>query len=62
MTLEHKPEHHIKSAHEESAVAHITFADESGMLQFLADNRKAIRSVHEHWNVDWEPMLTFVAR
>lgn len=62
MTLQHKPEHHIKTAHEEGAVAHLTFADERGKDAFLADNRLAIRTVIELQTVDFEPILTVTAR
>ena len=61
MTLQQSPEHAIKTAHIEPAVAHFTFANELGMRLFLSDNRKAIRSVFERWTVDWEPMLTITA-
>lgn len=58
MTLQHKPEHGIISAHEEPAVAHIHFRNEAGMRLFIEDNRRAIKSIFERWSVDWEPMLT----
>lgn len=61
MTLTQLPEHGIKHAHIEPAVAHITFANELGMLLFTADNRKAIRTQFVRWTVDWEPMLTITA-
>lgn len=61
MTLSLLPDHHILNMHQEPAVAHIHFRDESGMQRFKQDNRLAIRSMFERWTVDWEPMLTVTA-
>ncbi len=62
MTIDQKPEHGIKCAHIEPAVAHITFANELGMLLFLADNRQNIGMKIERWNVDFLPELTITPR
>lgn len=61
MTLTQLPEHGIKAAHIEPTVAHLTFANETGMLRFINDNRMAILPQIVRWNVDWEPMLTATA-
>ena len=61
MTLLHKPEHAILTAHEEPAVAHITFANEAGMRRFISDNRLSIKSLFERWTMDFEIMLTITA-
>ncbi len=58
MTLQQLPEHGIKTAHIEPSIAHLTFANESGMLRFITDNRNAIRPQIVRWNVDWEPVLS----
>lgn len=62
MTLSILPEHAIRDMRQEPAVAHIHFANETGMRRFLDDNRKAIRSVIERWSADWEPMVTITAQ
>ncbi len=61
MTLSILPEHGIRDLLQEPSVAHIHFANESGMRRFIADNRQAIRSMIERWDVNWTPMLTITA-
>lgn len=61
MTLNIRASHEIRSLHEEPAVAHIHFRNEAGMIRFIADNRRAIKSLYERWTVDWEPLLTITA-
>jgi len=62
MTLQIKPENEIVSMHQEPAVTHIHFRNEAGERQFIEDNRSAIKSLYERWNVDWEPLLTVTAK
>jgi len=61
MTLHQHPEHRIVTAHIEPAVAHLTFATETGMQRFIADNRREIRTQFVRWDVDFYPILTITA-
>ena len=62
MTLTHLPEHGIRHAHIEPSVAHVTFANESGMDAFLRDNKATIRLQCVQWDTEWRPLITITAK